>query len=279
VEPVGPIETAPLLAPLHAELMRLLRGLTPLDWDRPTIAGDWKVRDVAAHLLDSSLRRLSVQRDGHILTPEHPIDGYRDLVGFLNALNADWVRVARRFSPPVLMDLLDVSGPAVAGLLASLPPHGPAIFSVAWAGEEASENWFDVGREYTEWWHHQAQIREAVGAPPIASRRFLHPVLELSLYGVPVALRGAAAGEGSALAVRIEGEAGGVWSLVRTGPDWKLWRGEASAPPALTVRMDTDTAWRLFFNALPREEARSKISLAGDPELARRFVESRGVMV
>ncbi len=266
------------MAPLHAELMKLLRGLAPEDWERPTVAGNWRVRDVAAHLLDSSLRRLSVQRDGHFLTPEHSIEGYRDLVGFLNALNADWVRVARRFSPRVLVDLLEVSGPAVASLLESLPPRGRAIFSVAWAGEEASENWFDVGREYTEWWHHQAQIREAVGAPLLADRRFLHPLLELSLYALPVALRGAEAGDGAAVVVRIEGEAGGAWSLVRTGPDWKLWRGEAS-PAALSVGMDADTAWRLFFNALLPERARERVACEGDGDLARRFLEARGVMV
>jgi uncharacterized protein (TIGR03083 family) len=278
VEPVGPIETAPLMAPLHAELMKLLRGLPPEGWERPTVAGSWRVRDVAAHILDASLRRLSAQRDGHILASEDPIAGYRDLVGYLNRLNADWVRVARRFSPGVLVDLLDLAGPAVARLLGSLPPRGRAIFAVSWAGEEASENWFDVGREYTEWWHHQAQIRDAVGVPLLSDRRFLHPVLELSLYALPVALGGARAPEGAAVVVQIGGEAGGAWSLVSTGTGWKLFRGEASAP-ALRARLDADTAWRLFFNALPAERARAQIVLEGDGELARRFLEARGVMV
>ncbi len=39
MEPAGPIETAHLFAPLHAELVRLLRGLRPEDWERPTVAG------------------------------------------------------------------------------------------------------------------------------------------------------------------------------------------------------------------------------------------------
>ena len=37
-------------------------------------------------------------------------------------------------------------------------------FGVAWAGEERSPAWFDVARELTERWHHQAHIRLATGA-------------------------------------------------------------------------------------------------------------------
>jgi len=278
VERAGLIETAHLFAPLHAELMGLLRGLEPGDWERPTIAGAWRVRDVAAHLLDTSLRRLSAQRDGHRPASETPIESYRDLVAFLNRLNADWVQIARRFSPRVLADLLEVSGPAVAKLVSSLPPHDKAIISVAWAGEDTSENWFDVGREYTEWWHHQAQIRAAVGAPALASRRFLHPVIELSLYALRVALAGTDVADGGAVVIRVEGEAGGAWSLVKSGPEWVLFRGGA-ASPVLTVRMDADAAWRLFFNALPAEEARTRISFEGNEDLANRVLGARGVMV
>ena len=53
-------------------------------------------------------------------------------------------------------------------------PDAPAVFSVAWAGEDKSAHWFDVAREYTEKWHHQQQIRDAVGRPDLASRRHLH---------------------------------------------------------------------------------------------------------
>src|SRR5689334_7783825 len=70
------IDTRYLFAPLHAELMSLLRGLTPDDWERPTLARAWRVRDVAAHLLDTQLRRLSGHRDGHLLPPDRPLVGY-----------------------------------------------------------------------------------------------------------------------------------------------------------------------------------------------------------
>lgn len=48
---------------------------------------------------------------------------------------------------------------------------------MSWAGEEQSANWFDTAREFTERWHHQQQIRLAVGQPGIMSREFYYPVL------------------------------------------------------------------------------------------------------
>src|SRR6266851_4585015 len=160
--PLGPIETVTLFPPLHEELMRLLRNLSPEDWQRPTVCTGWMVRDIAAHLLDGDLRRLSFTRDGVFPPPPPaPIQSHQDLVGFLNGLNAEWVRAARRMSPRVLVDLLELTGPQVSAYFASLHPDGEAAFSVGWAGEPVSANWFDTAREYTERWHHQQQIRDA----------------------------------------------------------------------------------------------------------------------
>jgi len=99
MEPLTPIYTAHLFAPLHDELVELLEGFAPSDWMRPTLAGAWRVRDVVAHLVEGDLRRLSVGRDGHRIDPGRTIDGYGDLVSFLNQLNAQWVDAAQRFSP------------------------------------------------------------------------------------------------------------------------------------------------------------------------------------
>ena len=63
----GPIRTEHLFAPLHGELMTLVGSLTADEWNAPTVAGAWTVKDVAAHLLDSALRRLSMQRDGYVV--------------------------------------------------------------------------------------------------------------------------------------------------------------------------------------------------------------------
>lgn len=271
-------ETVGLFLPLQRELVALLRGLAESDWSRPTLARGWTVKDVAAHLLDTDMRRLSSQRDGHSPPPPGPLDDYADLVAFINRLNAAWVEAARRMSPRVLTDLLEWTGPQMAELFASLAPEDPAPIPVSWAGEARSANWMDTGREYTEKWHHQAQIREAVGAPPLEGRRWLGPVIELSMYALPHAFRAAHAPAGTALSVRIEGEAGGGWHILRAGSGWELREGEA-ADAAARVRLDAATAWRLFFNALDSGEAARRVTSEGDEELRAAFLGVRSVIV
>ncbi|HKG20502.1 MAG TPA: hypothetical protein VKC34_01270, partial [Blastocatellia bacterium] len=83
---------------------------------------------------------------------------------------------------------------------------------------------------------------------------------------------------GSALNVSIEGEAGGRWSLVREAGGWKVRAGEEPDPSA-TVRMEADTAWRLFFNGLGPEEARRRIEATGNARLSAAFMTARAVMV
>src|SRR5580704_14576033 len=58
-----PILCAHLLRKVDDKLIELLRSLGPAEWDLQTVAPLWRVRDVAAHLLDTALRKLSLVRD------------------------------------------------------------------------------------------------------------------------------------------------------------------------------------------------------------------------
>lgn len=273
-----PVDTAALFLPLHEELIALLHGLSPAAWDAPTVAGRWRVRDVVAHLLDTELRRIAADRDGHLSPPDREIGRYEDLVAFLNRLNADWVAAARRLSPALLVELLEFTGPRAAALYESLDANAPARFGVAWAGEDSSPSWFDVGREYTERWHHQAQIRDAVGAPELLGRRFYRPFLDISMRALPRALAKQAAPEGVSVVVTVEGEGGGLWSLVRADGAWRLLEGEAPEAAA-RVGLASPDAWRVFYNALPPEEARRRARVEGDERLAAAVLGTRSVMV
>ena len=278
LEPSSPLYTTDLFPPLHHELITLLRGLSPEDWGRPTVAEEWKVRDLVAHLLDIDLRKLSVNRDGHLAAPPGPIRSNDELVRFLNGLNAEWVAAARRLSPQVLVELLSFTGPLISELVASLPPHEVSVFSVSWAGESESENWFDVGRDYTERWHHQMQIRDAVGAPLLLERRWLYPLLDLSFRALPHAYREVHAPGGTAVTVRISGDAVGAWSVIRSDGAWRLYRG-AAPQSAATVTLDPDSAWRLLYNALPVRQAKQRSRVEGDASLAEPLFVMRSVMV
>jgi len=275
VEPLTPIHTAPLFAPLNRELVTLLRGLSTVDWQRRTVAGAWTVRDVAAHLLDGDLRKVSAIRDCHRPAADRHIASYADLVVFINELNATGVAASRRLSTRVLTDLLEIAGRWVEEIMMSLPPHAEAIHTVLWAGEERSENWMDVGREYTERWHHQAQIRDAVNAPALVERAWLFPLLDLSIRALPRAYASTSAPEGTSVTLDVSADEGLQWSVCRRNGVWQGMRG-ADPRAIATVRAAREVVWRIFFNA-PLDRAR--IQITGNTRFAEPLLRARAVMV
>ena len=277
--PLARVDTRAFFRPVSASLVALLRRLPDEDWERPTVAGAWVVRDVAAHLLDSTLRRLSFHRDG--MKPpafSRPIASERDFVGAINDLNALWVKSAKRLSPRVLTDLYDRASQDAADWFESLSLDAPALFPVSWAGEQASEGWFDIGREFTELWHHQQQIRIAVKADELDDPRYLGAVIEVALRGLPHAFRDVPAEAGQAVAIDITGASGGRWALSADGRRWSLFRGE---PPLTTarVRLTDDSAWKLLFNVLSDAEASRDVIVEGHSRFGQAFLRARSVIV
>src|SRR4051812_4184966 len=90
------ILVAHLFPLLDIELIRLLRQLTPGEWQLPTIAKLWTVKDIASHLLDGNIKTLSFARDGYIPPLPNKIETNEQLVNFVNQSNADWVKAAAR---------------------------------------------------------------------------------------------------------------------------------------------------------------------------------------
>src|ERR1041385_4917115 len=103
-----PILCAPLLRRVDENLIELLRSLSPSEWDAQTVAPRWKVRDVAAHLLDTGLRKLSLVRDSWYVENVE-IQSPQDVVQLVNRLNEEGVTVYRRLSPPVLIDMMKMA--------------------------------------------------------------------------------------------------------------------------------------------------------------------------
>jgi uncharacterized protein (TIGR03083 family) len=264
-DPLPPIDAAPLLPIVEAHLLELLRSLSPEDWQRPTLAPRWNVREVACHLLDTQLRKLSMVRDGHVVErPEIRSDA--DLLAFVNGLNEAGVAFYRKLSGPLLISLMEVASAQSAAFHAGLDPMAPAAFPVSWAGESASPNWFDTARELTERWHHQQQIREAVGQPGILTPQLYRPVLDCFLRGLPHRYRTVEAPAGSLAVFTIAGEAGGRWYLHR-GPDaWRLVRGETGRRLSETT-IPQEIAWRIFTKGISRAEALARVGVEGDREV------------
>jgi uncharacterized protein (TIGR03083 family) len=279
LSPLSPTDTRALFRPVSTEFVALLRRLTPEDWERPTIAGSWLVRDVVAHLIDVTLRRVSFHRDRMTPPPPgRPIASEHDFVAFINGLNAEWVGAARRLSPRVLTDLFEHASADLADWFETLPLEAPALFGVSWAGEQQSEGWFDVGREFVELWHHQEQVRLAVGAASLSDPRYLRATIEIALRGLPHAYRDADATPGDTVVIEIAGPAGGVWTLVREAERWALLSGEPPAA-ATRVRVSDVNAWRLLFNALARHPDANAVAVEGRRELAAPLFQARAVIV
>lgn len=264
--PLSPIETRHLFREINAGLLDLCATLSSDDWAKPTVHSDRNVKDLVAHLLDGSLRRLAIQRDGHFLQAPD-MRSFEDMVAFVQQLNREWIVAAKRLSPRVIVDLMMRADEEVAALFSSLEPQSPSPFGVAWAGEEWSESWFDMAREYTEKWHHQQQIRDAVGRPGFKERRFLHPVLDTFLRGAPHAYRETHADDGTTIEITISGEAGGKWNLVCDGDRWALVT-DCLNKPTTFIELDADSAWRLWTKGLDGNTARAKAIVRGDESLA-----------
>ncbi len=272
------VDTRHLFRPLAADLVTVLRSLDVADFERPTVAGSWRVRDVLAHIVDVSGRRLSFHRDRMPPPPpDRAINSGRDFLDFINALNARWISAAERFSPRVLTDMAEKNGRDLADWFEALSLDAPALFGVSWAGERESAGWFDVGREFVELWHHQQQIRLAVGAPLLVEPKFLRPVLALAVRGIPPALQDVGRA-GDTLFVEITGDAGGSWLLTRDSDAWSIAVG-ATSDPSARARMSDDTAWRLLLHMLPGDDARARVHVTGRADLGAALLSARAVIV
>lgn len=271
-----PILCAHLLRKVDQQLIDLLRSLTPSEWDLQTIAPLWKVRDVAAHLLDTALRKLSMVRDSCYLEPVD-IRSPQDVITLVNRLNREGVTVYQRLSPTVLIDMLEMVCDQSARFHECLDPFGPAAFNVSWAGEETSLNWFDTARELTERWHHQQQIRLATNRPGIMTPELYHPVLDCFLRGLPHLYRHMEAPAGTALLLEVTGECGGRWFLSRGSTTWEFLK-RSTGEVACRVVMPQALAWRVFAKGVDRDTARAHIEIQGNQELGEKILHLTAIV-
>jgi hypothetical protein len=275
---VPPIQVVHLFQELDELLISLLRSLSQEQWHAPTIAGKWRVKDVAAHLLDTNMRRISLSHGYVGDPPTGPMHSYQEVLAYLNRLNAEWVAALKRVSPAQITDLLESTGKEYCFLISQESLFKPAPFSVAWAGEEKSVNWFHLARDYTEKWHHQMQIRDAVGQPePLMKRELFYPCMDTFMRGLPHALREIKPEENTVVQVAVEGDAGGDWWVLFENGGWKLIK-ENSALPIAQVHLLPAVAWKLFTKGTTPHEAAKSAKLVGDEAICRAVLRMIAVM-
>ncbi|MBU7570253.1 MAG: maleylpyruvate isomerase N-terminal domain-containing protein [Flavobacterium sp.] len=271
------LETLHLFPILDAKLMELLQSLTADEWNMQTVAKHWKVKDVAAHLLDGNLRGLSTSRDNYFGEKPENIHSYQDLVDFLNQLNMSWTNATKRLSPQVITDLLESTGKAYYEHLKTLSPFDDAIFSVAWAGQATSPNWFHIAREYTEKFLHQQQIRDAVGKTGIMTRELFYPFIDTLIFALPHTFRDVNAETGTVVSIEVATDIGGIWSIIKTENGWNLDKSNNLQANAKLL-IDPETAWKLFSKSWRPEQVIDKVKLDGERKLAKQALNLVAVM-
>jgi uncharacterized protein (TIGR03083 family) len=270
MEELQPIIVSGLFPETLDSLLALLCGLSPADWTKPTACEGWSVKDVALHLLGVEIGNLSRKRD-RFSPPNKPIRDHQDLVRFINDLNDTWVRAMQRISPRLLCDLLRFTGTQVCDYFQSLDPYALGK-PVSWAGPGPAPVWLDLAREYTERWHHQQHIRDAVGRPGLKEPRFFAPVLDAFVRALPYTYRTVEAAEGALVTLALLGESGGQWFVRREDSGWNLYPGTPHEPDASVV-LDEDLAWRVFTRSISKEKALAGTQITGNRVLGLRILE------
>lgn len=261
-----PVDVRPLFPRERRALLDLLRGLSPADWAKPTVCPGWDVHDIAGHVLNDYLRRLSGSRDGYggaIFADDETLPAY------LARTNGEFVQATRQLSPQVLIGLLKHLGPQLDAVWTARDLQAPADLNVSWAATDVvSPVWLDLGREYTEFWVHQQQLRDAVSVPGATEPGLMAPVLDVFARALPQALLAHERPDGTVVRLDVLGPAGGRWNAVRQGGRWRMAPPDADGTDgAARVSMDQDTFWRLASRGIPVEQARERSQASGDPEL------------
>ncbi len=272
-----PIQTLHLFPVLNNMLIELLSSITDEEWNAQTVAKLWTVKDVSSHLLDTNLRTLSISRDGYYGEKPENINSNQDLVAFLNNLNMSWTSATKRLSPKILTFLLEATGKQYIEHLGTLDPFDDAVFSVAWAGQATSPNWFHIAREYTEKFLHQQQIRDAVGKQGLLTKELYYPFLDTFMYALPYTYKNVSADNGTIVSLIVTTEIGGQWNIVKNEDGWDLSKTTDREANAI-VKIDPNTVWKLFSKSITAAQVMQQVEIIGDEQLGRHALQMVSVM-
>jgi hypothetical protein len=183
-----------------------------------------------------------------------------------------------RVSPSQLIRLIEITNSQYVNTLAALDPFAYSRFSVVWAGEEESSNWFHIAREYTEKWHHQQQIRDAVNKPGLMSKELFYPCIDTFMRGLPHTYRNVNANTGTLIEINITTDVGGTWYLKKMDTGWILFDNLIKSKPNACVTIEPDVAWKLFTKGIKPELALEKSIITGNTSLAKNVFNMISVM-
>ncbi len=118
-----PADFASLFAVERAALLELLTGVEDDGWERRTPCPEWSVLGLCTHLVGGDFGLLSRHRDRFQGTPSPEGVTESEFIEWLDDLQAEWARSARRLSPRLVVDLLRWTGPQLVELFRLQEPR------------------------------------------------------------------------------------------------------------------------------------------------------------
>ena len=270
-----PCDFASLFLVERARLSELLASLDPADWDRASPCPGWTVLGLCSHLVGDDLGFLARHRDGYFGTPAPDDASESEFVAWLDSLQDEWVRAARRLSPRIVADLLEWAGPQVAEAMRGEDPRARTA-GVSWAGTEPVPAWLNHARELSEYWIHRQQLLQAAGRPSDLRADLAGPVLDGLRWAYPFRLGQAAAQAGDSVTISVTGPVTVTWHLVATPAGWE-YRDAPGTRVVASLDMTTEQAWRLVTNNLPAAD-RSSIAASGDETVLSILLRTRAII-
>jgi uncharacterized protein (TIGR03083 family) len=259
----------------RARLSELLGGLAPGDWQRPSPCPGWTFLGLCCHLLGDDLSLLARQRDGYHGTPSPEGAAEAEFVAWLDDMQAEWVRAARRLSPRLVTELLGWTGPLVVETLRGQDPRARTA-RVSWADTGPVPVWLDQARELSEQWIHRQQLLQALGRPSDLRADLAGPVLDALRWAYPYRLKQRPAGPGDTVTIAISGPATRTWQIVATAAGWDC-RDEPGARVVARLSLTTEQAWRLLTNNLPAA-GRAHLRASGDNAITGILLRTRAII-
>ncbi len=265
VEQIGPpVDLRPVFAPQRGRLVAFLSALRDEEWRRPTACTGWDVADLVAHLVGDVLGRVDgLSGPGGRNPPGRTGESLGDLV---DRTNQEWVTACRRFSPHLLVEMLEWAGPKADQRWRQRDFDEPSL-GVSWAGIDPAPLWLDAAREVTEYWVHERQLREAVGhdtdgLPDLAT------MLDVFARGLPFTLGRLEPGE---TRIRLEA-AGRSWRFHQLDGLW--WYSAEVEPGDTVVAFDGELLWRRW----TRQPSTPAIATASLSQAERAVLDHVGIV-
>ncbi len=264
LQPAARVDALPLYPVERAELLDLLSVLEADEWALPTECPAWTVKGISLHLLADDLSLLSRQRDSEPSgVAIEPGAGFDELFVALDRFNDQWVEAAGFFSPPLLIELLRLSGEWTYKFYGAVDGDRPGE-TVAWIGPEPAPYWLLTAREYFERWIHQLQIRRAVGRPGLMDERHVVPAVATAVRGFPQGFTILPADDRTTFTLLVSDAA--AWTVRRDGDTWTLLDGAADNP-TVSLPVDLETAALVFSRALTGAELNERLETEGNVDL------------